>query len=182
MRKIPLMAVAIAALAVAFTNLVLTVGTAYADCMMDERPYDQRIEEAEVVFVGTVTATAHSETTAEVAVEEIWKGPDLEAEEVVIGGSGQDGAMTSVDRFFQVGETYLFLPFPEDGVLRDNSCTSTAPMSPDLAVFRPDDARTIDDGTVAMRDGDGFSVPMPVVASLAFLVLGFGAWKLAGRE
>lgn len=96
---------------------------------------------ADIVFVGTVTATANRDAWATVQVEEVWRGPD-QPTTVVIQGGPAGNAATSVDRAFVVGTRYLFFPYAaEGGALTDNSCTSTTEWSGELAALRPADAR-----------------------------------------
>jgi len=126
--------------AVAALACVLTPSVALADCMMPP-PVKEAALKAEILFVGTVTETMNNESWASVAVEEIWRGPDLPVDVVVKGGPGGN-AMTSVDRSFQAGVKYLFFPYAdEQGALADNSCTNTMEWSVDLAALRPASVR-----------------------------------------
>lgn len=150
---------------------------AAASCALDERPLGQRIDEVPTAFVGTVLSTRHDGTTADVAVEEIWKGaPDIRRV-VVQGGSGQDGMATSVDRSFTVGARYLFLPQAEGSLFTDNSCSPTQQWSPELAALRPEDAQVVD------ADEPGTDAASPVVLLAIVALLGLGglaagwAWR-----
>jgi hypothetical protein len=125
---------------VAALAFLLTPSAVLADCMMPA-PVKEAAQTAEVVFIGTVTETTNRDSWASVAVEEIWRGPDLPATVVVKGGSGGDG-ISSVDRSFQAGVKYLFFPYAdEQGDLADNSCTNTIEWSADLAQVRPASVR-----------------------------------------
>lgn len=128
------------AASVAALAFVLTPSAVLADCMMPP-PVQEAAQSADIVFVGTVSETSNRNSWANVAVEEIWRGPDLPAQVIVKGGPDGNAA-TSVDRSYAVGVKYLFFPYAgEDGALADNSCTNTVEWSADLAQLRPADAR-----------------------------------------
>ncbi len=133
-----------AATALAVAALLPSAAPAAASCILDERPMEQKVDEAPVVFVGTVVETRHNDTTARVRVEEVWKGQADLSGVVVQGGTGEDDAATSVDRSFVVGTRYLFFPQPDGNHFLDNSCSPTAEWSADFGAFRPEDARTAD--------------------------------------
>lgn len=99
-------------------------------------PLEEHLDQAEVVFVGTVTDIADERRTALVAVEEIWRGPDLPSEVTVEGGFPGLG-FTSADRYFDAGVRYLFAAGLNEGRIEDNACTATRPWSDDLAALRP---------------------------------------------
>lgn len=99
------------------------------------------IREAHAVFVGTVVDTANMRRWVIVDVSEVWKG-DVEPEVEVRAGHkdppGPAGVVSSVDRHYRDGETYLFLPYRGDGkVFSDNSCSSTTRYRPQLDRFKP---------------------------------------------
>jgi hypothetical protein len=121
--------------------LLAAPGAALADCMMPP-PVDNAAQTADIVFVGVVSATSQGNRWADVAVQEVWRGPDMPATVVIQGGPAGNAA-TSVDRSFEVGRTYLFFPYVDQttGVLADNSCTNTTEWTEDLAKLRPADAR-----------------------------------------
>lgn len=189
--------------ALATASLVGAVGAspALASCMFDERSLEQQVAEADVVFVGTVESTRHGGSTATFRVEEVWRStvdlPDLVE---VVGGSGQDGAVTSVDRSYTDFERYLVFPFADGNRLADNSCSPTRPWSEDLAAARPDDAEVrgsgsdptvvdveptttgtgddapeeaIDDGT-----GDGFPVGGAALVAVGLTLAGAATWRV----
>jgi hypothetical protein len=147
--------------------LLAAPGVALADCMMPP-PIEQAIQQAEMVFVGTVSATSNRNTWAEVAVEEVWKGPDQQATVVVRGGPAGNAA-TSVDRTFEVGVKYVFFPYLDAAALTDNSCTSTTPWSDGLAALRPSDARK---PLAAETASGGFATDWIVPVGLAIVVFG----------
>jgi hypothetical protein len=141
--------------AVAALAFVLPPAAVLADCMMPA-PVQEAAQSAEIVFVGTVAETSNHNSWASVQVEEVWRGPDLQADVIVKGGPAGNMA-TSVDRSFEVGVKYLFFPYvdAEGRGLADNSCSNTVQWSPDLAQLRPADARQPLGATDA---GTGFDV------------------------
>lgn len=134
------------------------------------------VASADIVFVGTVTATS-KEGTATVAVEDVWRGPDQPAQVVLRVGSVGNTA-TSVDRTVAVGEKYLFVPYlAADGMLADNQCTSTTPWSADLAGLRPAEARVLVGGTAPAATGFDFGGvlgPLVVAVAVAGVLLAVG--------
>jgi hypothetical protein len=102
------------------------------------------LDSARVVFVGTVTSTSDRDRRATVRVETIWKGPDLPAVVEVFGSPVVGGgAATSVDRSYQVGVRYLFVPTNDGPPFQDNACTPTRPYTPEVAAYIPADARQV---------------------------------------
>lgn len=131
---------------------------------------------ADIVFIGTVIATANGSSPARVAVEEVWRGPNQPAEVLMQVGSVGNAA-TSVDRTVEVGVKYLFVPYRDvDGVLSDNACTSTTEWVPELAGLRPADARQPIGGPAvdAGFDFGGILGPIVVAVVLAVVLLGIG--------
>ena len=125
--------------------LIPGAGTAYASCV-EPPPIGRAVDEGDIVFVGTVTAVTNSDRWATVAVEEIWKGGDIDPVVEIKAGPadppGQISAVSSVDRTFQDGERYLFFPYrTKFGTLRDSSCSNTTRFTPELERFRPASAR-----------------------------------------
>ncbi len=105
---------------------------------------------ADIVVVGTVTATRSHDRIATVTVEETWKGAVGTTFEV-FGGPDRDNEATSVDRTYQVGQRYLlFASEPAahgnaaifGGRYEDNSCSTTQIWDPALAQYRPATAVT----------------------------------------
>jgi hypothetical protein len=95
-----------------------------------------------VVFVGTVTSTSYAGRKATVLVETIWYGPDLPAQVEVIGSPALNAA-TSVDRSFQQGARYLFVPTNNQSPFQDNACSATQPYTPEIAAYKPEGAREV---------------------------------------
>ena len=162
--------------------LASTQAPAAARCV-EPPPIEEAVRTADVVIVGTVGAVAQEGTLATVRVEEIWRGPVVEAEVRVWGGPG-DG-LTSVSREFVVGTKYLFtLGFGEDGRLTDSLCTSTTEWNERLAALRPlnatqpqpagDDAAQPTAGEAAPFDPWSLIGPAGVALAVAVALLGAG--------
>ena len=147
-----------------------------ASCPVPQPP-DEALATSEVAFVGRVVSTANDNRWATVAVDEIWSGPAL-TPVVEVRGGAEPGVGTSVDRSYQVGVTYLFLIWLEDGRLVDNACSSTLAWEPTLEALRPATARAPVGGSDQDADGPGAIVPFLVVA-LGAGVLGIVAlgWR-----
>lgn len=157
-------------------GLLLALGTwlllptrVAASCMAPP-PIEVAIEEADVVFVGTVRELSNQNRTAGVEVHEVWRGTELPGAVTVHGGPDDPNMLTSADRSFTRGTTYLFVPSAERGILLDNACSSTTVWSDELAALRPDDARP---AAGQPDDSARGGVPVPVIA------LGVGALALA---
>ena len=104
-------------------------------------PIAKAVEIADVVFVGTVTSVTNAGRWATVAVKEIWRGPDL-APEVVVKGGPDANAATSIDRTFDVGQTYIFtLTGGSATELTDDACSATQPWSDVVKALQPADPR-----------------------------------------
>lgn len=117
------------------------VPTAVASCVAPQ-PLRQAVAHAPVVFVGTVIATRNNARTAVVRVDQVWRGPEMKHRVVVKGSPATGSVITSVDRSFQTGVRYLFVPTPvtRTSPYQDNACTPTRPYTPKLAKFRPQSA------------------------------------------
>lgn len=157
-------------------------GAALADCMASP-PIEIALSGADIVFVGTVTEVGNGGRWASVIVEDIWKGPDLPGTIIVRGGP-EGNAASSVDRSFDAGVRYLFFPVlapqpageplpVEIAALTDNSCTSTQPLTPEIAGLRPSDARSrvIAEGNDAPAFDLGFTVAIGGLVLLVFAVM-----------
>lgn len=161
--------VLVAAPLLAASILLAAPGAAVASCAALP-PIENAMQTADVVFVGTVSATSNGDRWAEVAVQEVWRGPDMPATVAVRGGPAGNSA-TSVDRSFQAGMTYLFVPYvdQESGALADNSCTNTTEWTEDLAKLRPADARK---PLGAEATSGGLATDWLVPAGIAIVVFG----------
>jgi hypothetical protein len=177
---------AFAALAFAAAALGSTQAPGAARCV-EPVPIDEAVRTADVVIVGTVSAVAEEGTRATVRVEEIWRGPALDAEVVVWGGPG---GRTSVDRTFDAGTRYLFtIAFGEDGRLTDNLCSSTTEWDASLEAIRPPGAMQPAGGDTAQPTAgeaapfDPWSVIGPAGVALVVAIALIGAGLLArGRQ
>jgi hypothetical protein len=163
---------------------LLAPGPLNASCALPPGANGPVLDDAEIVIVGTVRATAEAGRWATVVVHEVWRGPDLPAELLVKGGEGGN-MWTSVDRTYEVGVRYLFaVTGGENGALRDNACSATTEWSEDLGALRPADARipageTSED--IAGFDLGGVVPVVLVVAIVATVLLGAGL-VARGRE
>ncbi|MEA2672970.1 MAG: hypothetical protein QOI92_162 [Chloroflexota bacterium] len=154
--------------------MLASPATTLASCV---RPPDVKtaVASADIVFIGTVMATATENSPARVAVEEVWRGPDQPAEVLMRVGSVGDTA-TSVDRTVEVGVKYLFVPYLDvNGVLNDNACSSTTPWTADLMGLRPAGARLPIGGPAAAAGFDfGILGPLIVAVVVAGALLAVG--------
>lgn len=116
---------------------LLLAAPAGADCQMAGSVAEE-LARVRVAFVGTVTQVNGS--TATFDVSEVWKGDVGEVAEV--GGAFDDGSFGEDDRGWNVGVTYLVLPYVDGGSLRDTICSATTEWTDDLAALRPAGAET----------------------------------------
>ena len=100
------------------------------------RPVATALLEAPTAFVGTVQGVAYEGRLADVLVESVWKGEGVTTH-VLVDGRLSPGAVTSVDRTFEVGARMLFLPQGERSPYMDSSCSPTTGYSEDLAALKP---------------------------------------------
>ena len=120
-------------------NLVRMPTVALASCAVAPSLATALID-APAVFVGTVTFVDHAGRVANVHVDDVWKGRVAAAVQVV-GTPDLNAGATTVDRYYTVGQKYLFIPFAGGGDrFQDNNCTLTRPYSAGLAGFRPSNA------------------------------------------
>lgn len=117
---------------------LLVAAPAFADCQMAGSVAEE-LARVRVAFVGTVTEVNGS--TATFAVAEVWKGEVGAVTEV--GGSFDDGSFGEDDRGWNVGATYLVLPYVDGGSLRDTICSATTEWTDELAALRPAGAETV---------------------------------------
>ena len=161
--------------ALAALPLLAVPSVVLADCMPPP-PLAEAVATADIVFVGTVTQTVNNNTWASVTVEEVWKGPDQPAAVVVHGGPGGQ-MMTSVDRTFQAGTRYLFVPYvdPERG-LSDNSCSSTTAWGDEIEGLRPEAVRQPvgAEPTTAGFDPGSLVAPIAIALIVGAVLLGVG--------
>jgi hypothetical protein len=116
---------------------VLAPEPAGADCA-PAGAIQARLQDATVVFVGRVVSTTDNGRTARVRVEQVWKGAPVSDRVTVQGGPDGEGGASSVDRTFDTGLRYLFVPTRDGGNFRDSSCSATVEYSAAVAQFAPD--------------------------------------------
>jgi len=156
-----------------------------ADCA-EPPPVDVAVSDGENVFVGTVTALTAQDRWAKVQVAEVWKGPDTGPIVEVRGGEDITAAST-IDRFFVLGRTYLFVVGSGQGVYSDNGCSATTEWRGELLAARPADwfvprgangsAAAIEPATLDL----GFLVPLGAIALFAIGLVG-GASLVSRRR
>jgi hypothetical protein len=146
-------------------------GSAQASCA-GPPVLSAQLEAATVAFVGTVVATTDGGRQARVRVESIWKGPSLPLYVDVYGSpaSGTNAA-TSVDRTYQVGQKYLFVPVDDQRPFQDNDCTATQPYTTSVAGYAPADPRTPDPRAASDPELPGGSL-LPLAILGAILIVG----------
>lgn len=149
-----------------------------ASCALPPGAPEPRLQDAEILIVGTVRAVRDGDRVATVTVDEIWRAPDLPAEVVIEGGFATGDTFTSGDRIFEAGVRYLFdLTIDETGNLQDGACTQTRVWSPELAAFRPADARgplVAEPEPAAVVGLGGWPGILATVSIVALLLIGIG--------
>lgn len=141
------------------------------------------MEQAPVVFVGTAMKVDHDGRLASFSVDEVWKG-DLETQVLVSGGPSLseleglgfgESVVTSVDRHYDEGVTYLVVPFAiEEGVYMDNACSVTQVYDASLEDFRPATAHPpVDSGTDSEVVTARIAVGVVVLAAGIAVTVGF---------
>lgn len=129
-------------------------------------PMAEALRKADSVFTGSVVGTANTGRTATVAVDEVWRGPDLPARVVVQGGPDGNVA-TSIDRTWEAGGRYLVFAAIVDSQLTDNACSSTQIWSDELEALQPSDARPPSDSGPSGTSG-GLTGPwLAIVGAVA---------------
>jgi hypothetical protein len=122
----------------ALLMVAATTAPVFASCAV-QLPLSESLAASSIVFTGTVVAVSN-QRIATVLVDEVWKGGPLPARVEVRGGPGDPGSITSVDRSFQQGDKYLFVPINSAPPFEDNACTATREYSPELESSRPLDS------------------------------------------
>lgn len=120
-------------------NLVRMPTAALASCAVAPQ-LAAALSDAPAVFVGTVTSLDHAGRVANVHVDDVWKGR-VAAVVQVVGTPDLNAGATTVDRYYTIGQKYLFIPFAGGGDrFQDNNCSLTQPYAAGLAADRPSDA------------------------------------------
>jgi hypothetical protein len=152
--------------------LGLMPGPAAGSCVMLQ-PFEDHLAQAEVVFVGMVTALTDEDRTAAVQVEEIWTGQEIPARVTVYGSTTPDDAntVTSVDRFYEANTRYLFAVNVDQGRFVDNACSATSEWTAELGRLRPASA-----SAPGVTSDAGGELPVAALAvALAVLAVGTGS-------
>lgn len=118
------------------------------------------------LFVGTVRDW--DGTQAEVDVEEVWRGPDLDREVVVVPEPG---------RRYAKGGRYLFFPDNSRSPFTDPACSATTQLTDSVAELRPDSARLI----TAMPGGPPWRWILSIAGGAVLFVIGWNITKRARR-
>jgi hypothetical protein len=131
----------LASLAIAIAGLAVHPGIVSAICVfLQTTPTASDVASTPVVFVGRVAFTTGS--TAQLTVDEIWRGPDLPWLTTVNGGSDEPGVILSDDRRWAMGTRYLVLAATgPHGHLFSGGCTATQAYQSSFDTLRPADAR-----------------------------------------
>lgn len=138
--------------------LLASVATAHASCLAPP-PIEQALDEAGVVFVGTVVDFGIDGRQAVVEVESVWKGEGVATVVSVVGGGADPNAVTSVDRFFEPGVRYIFFPTTGEVPFVDNACTLTQPMTDEIEALAPGSAQPPIEGETITFEVVGGGVP-----------------------
>ena len=132
----------LAAGALAILALSLGAASTRASCAGVSTPADA-IADGQFAFVGTVESVRNTDRWAMFEVEEIWSPQDLPRFVEVRGSIHEDSffgifsTVSSNDRYFEAGATYLVFPRSEGGLLFDDACSATEAWSEALAAHRP---------------------------------------------
>lgn len=113
--------------------------SALASCAADPG-LRQHLGDARTAFVGQVIETSNARRNASVRVEKIWLGPALPARVEVQGGAQGEGVVSSVDRTYRTGETYLFVLRDAREPFSDDSCSGTTVYTERVAELEPEGA------------------------------------------
>lgn len=144
---------------------------------------EESIARADVVVVGTVTATRSVARVATVTVDDVWKG---EVEKVIeVHGGPDDNSPAVVHEHAYFPGRYLFFLTKHVGRYVDEPCSSTTTWDEGLAFFRPATAHAVGapPGTVPPNTGDDDHVSAGaffVCGLVLFVVFKLLSWP--GRE
>ena len=156
-------------------GLALTLGAGPAHALCGGMPSPaQSMAAGEPAFVGTVGSVRNLDSWATFQVQEVWHASELPRFVEVRGSAGGEdilGIFTSVssnDRFFEEGVTYLVFPERNGDVLYDNGCSATVEWSDRLAALRPATAHPPSPSSIESAGGAW----LVAAAGLAMLALG----------
>jgi len=136
---------------------------------------DIGIEQARVVFTGTVRALSDKGRTATVDVIRVWKGGTLPKRVEVQGTiATQSKVVTVLDRLYARERTYLFVPTAGGSPhFRENRCSITRELTAELAAKAPADGGEPPQGEGVALPGAGLGPFVPLMIGVpAFAVLG----------
>ncbi|MFC2177459.1 hypothetical protein ACFLRH_03485 [Actinomycetota bacterium] len=119
----------------------------------------ERVRFASIVLLGTVTEWDGE--TAQLEIDEIWRGPDLPEKVEIVPERG---------RAYTAGVRYLVFPTDSPSPLADARCSATTRWNESLAEFKP--TRTRVPGTAPAEDAD---LPWEWVIAAAVLAGGYAA-------
>lgn len=174
--------VRLACVAAALSSSVVLAPEATASCARPP-PLPVVLEDAPVVFLGTVVETANADRWATVDVDEVWKGDVSARVEVRAGPKDPPGplnAASSVDRTFRTGIRYLFVPESATAPYRDSSCTATRRYRSGLGRLRPEDARRSVGPPLEPRGDDASALPWIALAAVV-IAAGVAVMRLRPR-
>lgn len=177
----PWLALLLAAVLAPVLGLFAGGSGAAASCAVSPQQTPSSFATAPVVFVGTVVATSNGDREATVRVESIWRGTEM-LTYVRISGTPEPGAQaTSIDRTYQLGMRYLFVPENSSSPFQDDNCTATQLYTTALASQAPSAARPPHPGGDPSPPGPNVLpwIEMGVVTLL--VALGLTAWRLRPR-
>lgn len=117
-----------------------TASTPDTDCESPDSAED-RVRFASIVLLGTITEWDGAE--ARLQIDEIWRGPDLPGEVVLIPEAG---------RTYTAGVRYLVFPTSSPSPLNDARCSATTRWRDELLALRPENARA--PGSAPGQDAD----------------------------
>ncbi len=168
------------AVCIASLTLVLGVaGVAHASCV-PQPSLSESIAASSVAFTGTVTAVGGGDRIATVIVDEVWKGGPLPSQVQVHGGPSDPRTTTSVDRTYEQGDKYLFVPVNDESPFQDNICSATQEYSPQLENSRPLDSPASGGVTTAPKTQDSRHPGPSQTAKALIFALALGVSLAAG--
>jgi hypothetical protein len=137
---------------------------------------------AQLVFVGTVTATSDTGQTATFSVQEIWKGQNLASQVTVYGAAPVASGQPADVLTWTVGTRYLVFPSATlNGNLVADACTATEVYQSAFDALRPSNAHPPLGEPTSGPPG----APPFAAAFLLILLAGTGAalilWRLGPR-
>jgi hypothetical protein len=122
--------------------VVVPARQASASCIAIPSLHDAVVD-AQFAFVGKVVATSNHDRTARVRVRSVWRGARIPRHVVLRGSPATGNAVTTVDREYVKGQTYLFVPYRRQtvSIFLDNACTPTSEYTPAVARDAPSTTR-----------------------------------------